>query len=78
MEFLAICSLIPDFNGEKIDQILITGGLAQWPLITDKIKELLKHLNIGITLYPGEKEMEALRDAAIRVLSNTELPKEYK
>jgi len=74
----AITSLIPDFDGEKIDQILITGGLAQWPLITDKVTSLLKHLNIGISIYPGEKELEALRDAAIRVLENKEQAKEYK
>jgi butyrate kinase len=74
----AISSLIPDFDGEKIDQILITGGLAQWPLITDKIQDLLKHLNISISVYPGEKELEALRDAGIRVLGNKEQSKEYK
>ena len=62
----SITSLIPDFEGEKIDQILITGGLAQWPLITDKIKKLLQPLSIEISLYPGEKEMEALALAATR------------
>ncbi len=74
----AICQLIPDFTGEKIDQIIITGGLAQWPLITDKIKQDLSHLGIGITIIPGEKEMDALRDGAIRVLNNQETAKEYK
>lgn len=74
----SICQLIPDFVGEKIDQIIITGGLAQWPLITDKIQHDLNQLNIGITLIPGEKELEALRDGAIRVLSGLELAKEYK
>jgi butyrate kinase len=74
----SICQLIPDFAGEPIDQIIITGGLAQWPLITDKIKNDLKNLNIGVTLIPGEKELEALRDGAIRVLTNQETAKEYK
>lgn len=74
----AICQLIPDFEGEKIDQIIITGGLAQWPLITDKIKNDLKNLNIGINIIPGEKEMEALRDGAIRVLTNQETAKDYQ
>lgn len=73
----AICSIIPDFDGEPIDQILITGGLAQWPLITDKIKDLTKHLNIGITLYPGEKEMESLASAVYRALTNIEKVKIY-
>lgn len=73
----AISSLIPDFDGEKIDQILITGGIAQWPLITDKIKLLLENLNIGITLYPGEKELESLRDCVLRVLNEQECAKIY-
>ena len=74
----SICSLVPDLEGEKIDQILITGGLAQWPLITDKIKKDLSHLNIGITIVPGEKELEALRDGVLRVLTGEEKAKNYK
>jgi butyrate kinase len=73
----SICQLIPDFVGEKIDQIIITGGLAQWPLITDKIKHDLNQIGIGITIIPGEKELEALRDGAFRVLNNQETAKEY-
>ena len=74
----SICQLIPDFAGEKIDQVIITGGLSQWPLITDKIKNDLNQLNIGVTIIAGEKELEALRDGAIRVLNGLELAKEYK
>lgn len=73
----AICSLIPDFEGEIIDQIIITGGLAQWPLITNKIQHDLTNLNIGISIYAGEKELEALRDGAIRVLNKSETAKQY-
>lgn len=74
----SICQLIPDFEGEKIDQIIITGGLAQWPLITDKIQNDLKHIGIGVTIIPGEKEMEALRDGALRVLCGQEQAKKYE
>ncbi len=74
----AICSLIPDFEGEKIDQILITGGIARWKLVTDKVTEDVFATGIGVSVYPGEKELEALRDGAIRVLSGEELAKEYK
>lgn len=73
----SICSLIPDLEGEKIDQILITGGLAHWPLITDKIKKDLSHLDIGVTVIPGEFELEALRDGTLRVLNGQETAKEY-
>ena len=72
-----LASLVPDFEGEKIDQILITGGLAQWPLITDKIKFLLNQVPIGISVYPGEKEMEALAAAVGRVLKGTEKLRKY-
>jgi butyrate kinase len=72
-----ICSLIPDFEGEQIDQILLTGGVVRWPLVVESIKKDLAALNIGITVYPGEFELEALRDGAIRVLSGKETAKEY-
>ena len=72
-----ICSVIPDFEGEQIDQIIITGGVSRWPLVPESIKRDLAALNIGITVYPGEFELEALRDGAIRVISGTEKSKEY-
>lgn len=74
----SICSLIPDFEGEKVDQILITGGIARCKLVTDKVKQDLTALNVGISVYPGEQELEALRDGAIRVLTGQEQAKEYK
>ncbi len=73
----AICSLVPDFEGEKVDQILITGGVARWKSLIEKIKSNLTTLNIGISIYPGEKELESLRDGALRVLNNEEKPRIY-
>jgi butyrate kinase len=72
-----ICHLIPDFEGEIIDQIIITGGIAHWPLISDRIKRDLGQVNIGITTIPGEKELEALRDGALRILNKEEKAKIY-
>ena len=43
----------------------------------EKIKQDLFATNIGISVYPGEFELEALRDGAIRVLSGIEKAKEY-
>lgn len=74
----SICSLIPDFEGEKIDQVLVTGGIARWKLVTDKIQEDITATGIKVSVYPGEQELEALRDGAIRVLKGEELAKEYK
>ncbi|MDD2225398.1 MAG: butyrate kinase [Candidatus Shapirobacteria bacterium] len=73
----SVCSMIPDFEGEEIDQIILTGGVAYWKLLTDKIKQDVFATKIGVTVYPGEKELEALRDAAIRVLTDEENAKEY-
>jgi butyrate kinase len=73
----SICSVIPDFEGEKIDQILLTGGVVRWPLLVESVKRDLTNLNIGITVFPGEFELEALRDGAIRVLKGEESVKEY-
>lgn len=73
----SICSLIPDFEGEKIDQIILTGGAVRWPVLVEKIKQDLFALNIGLSLYPGEKELEALRDGALRILRQTEKAKKY-
>ncbi|MFA6185184.1 MAG: butyrate kinase [Candidatus Shapirobacteria bacterium] len=73
----SICALIPDFEGEEIDQILLTGGVSYWRLLTDKVKQDVFATKIGVSVYPGEKELEALRDAAIRVLNHEESAKEY-
>ncbi|MDR3257754.1 MAG: butyrate kinase [Mycoplasmataceae bacterium] len=63
-------------NG-KIDQLIITGGIAYSKLF---MKYLLKHLdkNIKYTIYPGEDEMQALFEGALRVLTNKEKSLIYK
>ncbi len=73
----SICCLIPDFEGEKIDQIILTGGVVRWPLVVEKVKQDLHAIDIKITIYPGEKEMEALRDGAICVLTKERPVKTY-
>lgn len=73
----SICALIPDFEGEKVDQIILTGGVVRWKLLVEKIKQDLFATNIGVSVYPGEFELEALRDGAIRVLEGNEKAKQY-
>jgi butyrate kinase len=73
----SICSLIPDFEGEKIDQVLVTGGIARWKLVVEKIREDISATGIGVSVYPGEQELEALRDGGIRVLTGQEQAKIY-
>jgi len=64
-------------ENEKVDQIIITGGLAHWPLVTDKIKKETSLITQGVTVYPGEFELEALRDGTLRIINGEEKAKEY-
>ena len=61
----------------KVDGIILTGGLAYSNMLIEKITGYIKSIG-RIFVYPGENEIEALRDAAIRVLDKTEIPGEYK
>lgn len=73
-----ITSFIPAFEGEKIDAILITGGLAYSEYLVAEIKRYLQNLNIDIRIYPGEKELEALRNGALKVLRGEEEAMDYQ
>jgi butyrate kinase len=64
------------FNGQ-VDQILITGGLAYSELLINMISERVKFIS-GITVMPGEKEMEALAAGVRRVLNQEEQSKVYE
>lgn len=60
----------------KVDQIVITGGIARSEMLIEWIKE--KTNFIAKTLvYPGEHEMEALAQGALRVLRGEEEAKQY-
>ena len=72
-----ITARIPAFDGEPVDQILITGGIARCKPTVDYIKRCLAGLPIGVTLYPGENEMLALVQGTLRVLTGREQAKTY-
>ena len=61
----------------KIDQIIMTGGIAYDKVVTSALIE-----NVGwmapVTVYPGEDELLALAQGALRVLNGEEAAKEYK
>ncbi len=61
----------------KIDGIILTGGLAYNENLVTLIKNRVNFLG-RIFVYPGEGEIEALRDAALRVLRGRETPKIYE
>lgn len=72
-----ITSLIPAFEGEPIDAILITGGLAYSNYLVHEVQRYLANIHIPIRFLPGEKEMESLRNGILKVLRGEETALEY-
>ena len=70
-----ISALIAALEG-RVDAILLTGGLAYSNRMTGEIKHRLD-LIAPVLTYPGEMEMQALAEGALRVLSGEELMKVY-
>jgi len=72
-----IASLLPAFEGESVDRVLLTGGLARSRMLVDDITNSVSILGCGVTAYPGENEMYALVKGALRVLDGKEEAREY-
>ncbi|MCX7708549.1 MAG: butyrate kinase [Clostridia bacterium] len=60
----------------KVDAIILTGGIARSSKITRWITERVDFI-APVTVYPGEDEMAALAEGAVRVLEGKEQPLEY-
>lgn len=60
----------------KVDQIIITGGIAYNDRITSAMKERIGFI-APVTVYPGEDELLALAQGAIRVMNGEEEAKVY-
>jgi butyrate kinase len=71
-----IGSLAPVLEG-KIDAIVLTGGIAYDKLFVELIRRRVEFLARLIVL-PGEDEMSALAQGALRVLSGEETAKHWK
>lgn len=71
-----IASLGAVFAGD-LDGVVLTGGLAQGKDFIDRITRRIAYLG-PIFLYPGENELEALRDGALRVLNGEDIAQEYE
>lgn len=72
-----ICCLLPAFDGQAVDRILLTGGMARSKRMVDAISRFVAAVGCGVSVYPGENEMFALAKGAIRVLSGREQALEY-
>jgi butyrate kinase len=60
----------------KVDQIILTGGIAYGSAVVDAIKERVSFIS-GVTVYAGEDELLALTQGALRVLNGEEEAKVY-
>lgn len=70
-----IGSMSTVLNG-KVDAIVLTGGLAYGKEFVKKISERISWI-ADVIVYPGENELQALAEGALRVLRNEEQAKEY-
>jgi butyrate kinase len=61
----------------KVDAILLTGGIARSQYVTNEITKRVSFI-ATVCKYPGEDELAALAQGALRVLRNEETAKEYK
>ncbi len=72
-----IASHVPAFRGRRIHRIILTGGMCHSQRLRRTIKRYLRSLGIKQSIYPGERESEALRDGALRVLRGMEKARTY-
>ena len=61
----------------EVDTIVLTGGLAHNKILVDWITNRVKFI-APVKVVPGEDEMFALYEGALRVLTGEEKAKEYK
>ncbi|WP_411169568.1 butyrate kinase [Clostridium sp. MB05] len=62
--------------GGKVDRIIFTGGIAYSEKVVEELKKRIGWI-ADITVYPGEDELLALAQGAIRVMTGEEEAKEY-
>ena len=60
----------------KVDQILLTGGIAYGEVTCNELKKRVDFI-AGVTVYPGEDELLALAQGALRVLNGEEKAMTY-
>lgn len=61
----------------EVDAIVLTGGLAYSELLCERIRKRVGFIG-PVKVYPGEDEMLALAQGAVRILKGEEQPKIYE
>lgn len=59
-----------------VDRIIITGGIANSQFMVERITRRVRYI-APIVVVPGEEELEALAEGALRVLRGEERPQTY-
>ena len=59
---------------EKIDAVILTGGMAYSKMLTDMIRKRIERL-VPVEVLAGENEMEALAYGGLRILRGEEKAK---
>lgn len=62
--------------GGKVDQIILTGGIAYGEVTQKTMTEAVSFI-APVTIYPGEDELLALAQGALRVMNGEETAMEY-
>jgi butyrate kinase len=73
-----IAASVPKFEGATVDALILTGNLTRSELLVARLRELLAAIPLDVVVYPGNLELEALRDGALRVLRGIEPVKDYR
>ena len=62
--------------GGRVDAVLLTGGAAHCEALVEPIRARVSFL-APVVVYPGEDELFALVEGALRVLSGEEKARRY-
>jgi butyrate kinase len=72
-----VAARLPAFEGEPVERVLLTGGMARSRRLVAELTRLLSGLGCGVSVYPGENEIMALVKGTLRVLAGKEEAHEY-
>jgi butyrate kinase len=72
-----IAALVPKFLGRPVDQVILTGVLAESKRLVARLRELLSALPLELTIFPGDLELVSLRDGALHALRGIEPIRDY-
>ncbi len=60
-----------------VDGVVLTGGLAHSGMLTGWVEQRVKFI-APVFIFPGEDEMEAMAEGALRILRGEETPRNYE